>query len=188
MRGYLSFVLALVACGVLLSCHSLLNSSSSFDLSKAISVERAYGIQMDTKEAAMESIRQGAAAGFVAYDVGHETGNCTHCPGLCLPPPAPDYCDAALCERCFIESGARASAEGGALASLDALRGHQSDDAFAISLGKTDLEVFLEPDPLSKNGFSFSHARLRTPLWIEAGSVALGISASSELPAGLVIR
>ncbi|MFH0737153.1 MAG: hypothetical protein V1827_00550 [Candidatus Micrarchaeota archaeon] len=187
MRGYLSFLLAFAACMALLSCHALLGPSSSLDLSKAISVERAYGLQMDMKGAAMESIRQGAVSGFKSYDKNHEIGNCTHCPGMCLPPPAPDYCDAALCGRCFIESDARAYAISGAEASLDNLRALQADGAFITSFGDLDLEVFLIPDPLSKNGFSLQYARLRDPLQIEAESGALGISAKSELPAGLVI-
>ena len=186
MRGYISFVLVFVAAGILLSSYSLLAPSP--DLSRAVSVERAYGLQMNIKEAALESIRQGAIQGFSDYDEVHYLENCLNCPGACTPPPSPNPCDVMLCAKCFREDEARASAIQGAQTQLGKLHDHQFDKAFATSISSPEIEVFLQADPLSNNGFSLSHSRLRSALEIMVESEGLEISAQSELPAGMVIE
>lgn len=186
MRGYVSFVLVFVAAGILLSSYSMLTPAYSSDLSKAVWVERAYGLQMNIKEAAIESIRQGAQEGFDGYDSSHSLEDCLHCPGACGPPPSPNPCDSLLCKKCFREDEARASAILGAQIQLTKLQLHQFDKQFTTLLSPSEIEVFLQADPLSRNGFSLSYSRLRTPLLISVEGLEL--SAQSELPAGMVIR
>jgi hypothetical protein len=187
MRGYISFVLVFVAAGILLSSYSVLLPAYSPDLSRAVSVERAYGLQMNIKEAALESIRQGTLEGFRTYDESHSLENCLNCPGACAPPPSPNPCDAMLCAQCFRENEARASAVLGATTLLGKLQAHSFDSAFSVTINPPELEVFLQADPLSNNGFSVDHSRLRSVLGISVES-ELDISAQSELPAGMVIE
>lgn len=187
MRGYVSFVLVFLASAIALSSYSLLSSGFP-DISKAICAERAYGLQMNIKETALESVREGALEGFADYDVSHDVRSCVHCPGACLPPPSPNHCDPALCMGCFREDEARLSAALGAQARLASLHQHGFDGSFSIILGQPHLDVFLKPDPLSRNGFSVDYAILRSPLKISVRSDSMEISAASELPEGMVIR
>ncbi|MEW6035028.1 MAG: hypothetical protein AB1529_00305 [Candidatus Micrarchaeota archaeon] len=193
MRGYLSFILVLLASSALLSAVLVSGSPSSLDFSKAISAERAYLAQMDAKEAAMEAIRQGAEEGFSDYDETHSTAGCMHCPGLCMAalppfPSPPNYCDKALCDMCFRESDARAAAETGVQERLSLLRAHDFGDGFDISIGPADAEAMLRPVPEAKNGFALDSVRLRSAMRIDASSESLRISGFSELPEGVVIK
>jgi hypothetical protein len=184
MRGYLSFVLVFICSAILLSSYSL-SGVPSIDLSKAISVEQASGLMLNVKEASIESIRQGSVEGFKAYDDSHDLPRCLNCPGACGPSPlAP--CDPIRCGGCFREDEARSWALAGASSRLALLREHGFDDPFSVSIGPADIEIFLVPDPLSKNGFISGHTRLRSGLIISIESDNLGISAQGELPKGLV--
>jgi outer membrane murein-binding lipoprotein Lpp len=193
MRGYLSFILVLLATSALLSAMLIAGSASSTDFSKAISAERAYLAQMDAKEAAMEAMRQGVRAGFSDYDKTHSTDNCRHCPGACMEtvapfPRPPNYCDTGLCGTCFRESEARAAAEAGAQERLSLLRTHRFYDDLGVSIGAADAEVLLRPAPEGKNGFALDSVRLRSAMQVNASSDALSINGYSELPRGMVIR
>ncbi|MEW6748081.1 MAG: hypothetical protein AB1295_00025 [Candidatus Micrarchaeota archaeon] len=187
MRGYVSFVLVFLAASVMLSAYGL-QSATRPDLSRAVSAERAYGLQMDIKQSATESIRQGALEGFTLYDNAHDVDKCIHCPGACLPPPAPNRCDPAICALCFREDEARESAISGAQDRLAALAKHSFDGQFQALITAPSMDVLLRPDPARHNGFSIDYTVLRSPLSVSVRSESLEISAFSELPGGLVIR
>lgn len=192
MRGYMSFLLVSASALLFLSLMELRLASSATDLSLAVALERAYGSEMDAKEAAVESMRQGAQAGFAGYDSAHFLGACAHCPdNLCAypappAPPPPNFCDAALCLACFRESGARLAASAGAEAAVRSLS--LSDGDFNASFGAASVESFLEHDASGKNGFALESLRLSEPLPVTFGSVKFRISSSAALPAGLVVR
>ncbi|MEW6721785.1 MAG: hypothetical protein AB1324_00830 [Candidatus Micrarchaeota archaeon] len=192
MRGYVSFVLVFSSALLLSSLILLYDSSGRADLSKAVTAERAYGIQMNAKEAAIESVRGGAESGFSAYDTVHSLENCTHCTDHgCAPlsdPPPPNYCSEALCDGCFRESGAREAALSSAQARLSALRGHEFDRDFNVSIGNAELEAFLAPDGTAKNGFALSGVRFRRALQIDVQSGKFGIFAAGKIPQGVTLE
>jgi len=171
LRGYLSFILVLASLALLLSLLELEISAASMDLSRAIGVERSYGLMMNSKEVVLESARQGAVSGFKAYDATHDLSSCVHCLDAgCLPPavpPPPNFCDVALCSRCFRESEAREAARVSAVANVLALSSHGFDDGRRLVSGPPfppSLEIFTRPDPLAKNGFSLDGIRFRETL------------------------
>lgn len=189
MRGYVSFILVSASVLLLSSLILLHDSSGPVDLSQAVAAERAYGIQMNAKEAVMESVRSGAASGFLAYDSVHSLENCTHCidHGCAVSdPPPPNYCDEILCGGCFRESDAREAAVISAEGRLAALRLHAFDGDFNVSVGGAGLEAFLAPDAAAKNGFALSGVRFRAPLPVTAASAKFGLSASGKIPEGTV--
>src|SRR4030095_3907449 len=129
MRGYFSFSLVLLSSLLALSLLMLHHQSGQRDLSKAVSVQRAYGLQMNAKESVVESMRQGASAGFGYYDSTHDIAMCKHCPDNFCAPTIPgvtteNACDATLCSACFREADARESAVSSAAAKAAALNGH----------------------------------------------------------------
>lgn len=192
VQGYLSFIVVFASLVLIFSLLEVQAASGSIDLSKAVSVERAYGVQMNAKEAAIESVRHGALYGFTEYDNSHDINLCRHCPdSFCIPsvPPAapPNYCDPLLCSRCFREPDARMAAEQHAIAGLDLLRNHQFDADFELQLGQPSIEAFTRAEPLSKNGFALGHVRFRSDLAMNASSPKLGLSAYGRLPGGMVI-
>jgi hypothetical protein len=191
MKGYLSFVLVFVSSLLILSLLSMSQAAGSVNLSKAVVVERTYGIQMNVKENLFEAARQGAMEGFADYDAAKDIRLCRHCPDhSCSPPadpPPPNICDASLCSRCFREDEARAEAEKGALSNISSLRSHVFDPDFEVQVGQPAFEVFLRSDPLARNGFALDFGRFRDPLGISVASKKLGISSRSEIPSGMVI-
>lgn len=192
MRGYVSFLLVFVSILLFLSLMQLRFASSPPDLSMAVAFERSYCIEMNAKEAAIETLRQGAEAGFAGYDSTHSIEACIHCQdnGCAYPappaPPPPNICDAALCLGCFRESEARWAAETGAASALRALG--VSDGDFDAAFGVASAESFLRHDPAGRNGFALDKVRLREQIPISFGSVRFGLSSRSELPKGLVVR
>lgn len=194
MRGYLSFVLVFLSTILLLSVVSLLAQARTSDLSKALSFERSYAVQMNAKECIIETARQGAAAGFASYDASHDISLCRHCTDhFCVPPtPAnplpPNRCQESLCAQCFRESEARAASEAGALLALSSLENHRFDDEFNASHGPAVMEAYLAAEPESKNGFGLSMLRFRRELQIGFHSEKFRIDAGSKLPGNMVIR
>jgi hypothetical protein len=192
MKGYVSFLLASVSLLLLLSLIELRASSYGLDLSRAIAIERAYGDGMNVKEAILESVREGARAGFGSYDSSHDLEACLHCPdNFCSPPlppapPVPNACDAARCASCFRESEARAAAEAGAEAMASSLAFPDGD--FTSSPGKAEVEALLRHDGQGKNGFALDYAIFEEPLRITLSSERFGMSASSSIPRGMVVR
>jgi hypothetical protein len=196
MRGYLSFVIVLISSLLLLSLIPLLSQARSADLGPAVAIERAYGLEMNAKECAIEAIRQGAARGFDDYNASHDLGNCSHCEDhFCVPPtPAdplpPNRCDALLCSNCFREQDARSAAANGALAGLILLRANRFEGDYNVSFGDAfpdDLDVFLAPDAFARNKLRVGGTRLREDLAIRVQSDKLGVSLKSRLPKGMVI-
>jgi hypothetical protein len=194
MRGYVSFVLVLLASLVLLDLLALYDASHETNLSDAVAAERAYGIEMNVKEAVIQSVRLGAGEGFGEYDRATDVRNCRHCPdNFCAPPtPAdpypPNACDPPRCSLCFRESGARKAAIDGALETLRDLEGHRFDQDFSVSFGGAELEVLLRPDPLSKNGYSLDFARFRKKNGMNISSDKFRIDQESKIPGGFTIE
>jgi len=197
MRGYLSFVLVLLSAILLLSAVSVLSEARLYDLSHAVALERAYGLEMNAKECALETIRQGAAAGFNAYDASHDLPSCSHCiDHFCSPPTPidplpPNICEEGLCSGCFRESEARAFAAEGASAALALLQTYGFDEDFSVSFkdsGPGSLEAFLVPDLSVKNGVRLDSVRFREGLPLSVQSDRLGVSLSARLPKGMVIN
>jgi hypothetical protein len=193
MRGYFSFALAFVSTLLVLSLLLLYQESSRSDLSRALSVERAYGVEMDVKETAVISARLGAEEGFGSYDRSHSVEGCMHCPDNgCMPyappePPPPNYCSPELCLSCFREADARSEAASGALFRLDSLRWHAFDGDFDVSLGEPEVEVFLRSAPGAKNGLAPDYLRFRSPMDIRLSSDKFMIDYGGRLPAGMVV-
>lgn len=190
MRGYLSFVLVLVSLLLVLSLLEVREASDSSDLSKALSVERAYSVHMNVKECILEAARQGAWEGFAAYDASHDIRLCKHClDAYCSPmPAASNRCDAVLCNRCFREDEARTEAEQQAHSRINLLRSHQFDSDFAVAIMDEEIEAFTKAEGAAKNGYVLDYLRFRQDLGIALGSGKLDVSAHAEIPRGVVIR
>jgi len=190
MRGYLSFVLAFLSLALILSLLSLSNAAGSRSLSKAVSVERIYGVEMNVKEIILEEARQGGRTGFSIYSTTHFERMCKHCPdNFCAPyiPPAPppeNACDETLCSACFREDEARNASEYWSELGISSLNGHMFDPDFSINIGHADTEASLSADPLRKGYFILSDIRFREDLRINISSEKLSISAGSRIPAG----
>ena len=183
MRGYFSFILVFVA---LLLIFTLLSVRSKPDFSKAISIERAYGLSMNVKETIIESARQGAGEGFLLYDSSHNTAMCRHCTDhFCTyDRDFPNYCDDFLCTLCFRENEARISAVQGAISKINSLKTNEFDPDFSITFIDPSLSVFLKPDQLAKNGFSPDYLRF------DEFSLSLSsrfISTNSTLPKMVIL-
>ena len=193
MRGYFSFLLALLGSIILLDILSVYSASSAFDLSRAVSAERAYGLGMNVKETMLESARNGALAAFAEYDRTHDVRMCIHCPdhSCALPSPAnpapPNRCDGALCAACFRESGAREATIGGAGRALLLIGTHEFDPDFSVSLGLCVLEASLGPEPVSRNGFILDSVRFRNACPFNASSEKLGVRSESYIPGGFAV-
>lgn len=193
MKGYLSFILVIASIFLFISLLLVFRSSSSVDLSKAIAVERAYGLGMNVKEAAFESVTEGAKDGFRTYDALHDVSLCKHCPDhFCVPPtpanPAPpNICDAMRCSGCFREAEARESAATRAITKIRLLKSHHFDPDFTISLDEPEVEVFLLVDQLSKNGFSLDYVRFKEPMYIHVDSSKFDVKSVTRIPKGWVV-
>ncbi|HSB47620.1 MAG TPA: hypothetical protein VLD37_06415 [Candidatus Bilamarchaeum sp.] len=193
MRGYVSFLLVLLASLALLQLLALHGASGDFSLSDAVAAERAYGLEMNAKEGAIESVRIGAREGFEKYDRATSVENCRHCPDhFCQPPtPAdplpPNACD-SRCDACFRESDARRSAEGGALERISALAGHDFGPDFNVSFDSAALETLLRPEPLSKNGYAVDYSRFRKKYWINISSAKFRLERDSAIPGGYAVE
>ena len=191
MRGYLSFVLVLASLILVFTLLELSLASNSVDLSKAISAERAYGVQMNVKESIIESAKQGALEGFNTYDSSHDLSLCKHCHDFfCAPQellPPPNVCDQSLCERCFRESDARIEAEKGAILRVVGLANHNFDNDFDIFISPAVIDSFTAADPASKNGFSLSSLRFKDDLHLRFISKKFGLSTNATVPEGFVI-
>ncbi len=137
MRGYLSFVLVLASVVLILSFVQIDLSSTNFDLSKAISAERTYQVQMNVKEAVIESVRQGGMEGFLEYDSTHSHQACLrYCAdmGVCTHPDTPP-CDSMMCGReCFRVSDAQMKAEESAIEKVVELSALGFDPDFEVLL------------------------------------------------------
>lgn len=185
MRGYFSFLLALIASIILAGLLSLHVATLMTDLSDAVAAERTYGLDMNVKEAVLESVRSGAHDGFAVYDSTHDLASCSSCPDhFC----AAGACDGVLCLRCFRESGARLSAIEGAGERLDALRAHAFDPDFGVSFADAGLEAFLVPDPFSKNGFSLGSVRFRERFGFNVSSTRFSVRRESGIPGGFSVE
>ncbi len=189
MRGYLSFILALASLLLVFSLLEARAASHSADLSKAISVQRAYSAQMNMKECILEAARQGALEGFAAYDASHDTRLCRHCPdAYCsLLPTAPNHCDSHLCSRCFREYEARAEAERYAHSMINLLHSHQFDSDFSIEILGGRIEAFTKSDTAARNGYALDFLRFKESLGISMESAKLGLSADGEIPEGVTV-
>lgn len=187
MRGYLSFVLVLASLALLFSLLDVSLAAADRDFSRAVAVERAYGVQMNAKEAVLESARQGGMAGFGAYDQAHDLAGCAACPdhGCMLAGPA--ACNAAVCQGCFRENEARQAAEEGAAAAVAGLAQHQFAGDFSASVGAFSCGARLAADPAARNLFSLDSLGLRQRVAITVRSGPLGVSANASLPQGMVI-
>lgn len=194
MQGFVSFILVFVSVPLLLSALSISQAAGHSDLSKAVAVERAYGLHMNAKEAVLEAVRQGSGSGFAAYDSSHDILLCRHCPDhYCVSPsplnPAPpNACDSDKCGRCFREAEARAAAELGALTSMSSLRPHIFDGDFSVGVGTARTEAFLRAEPLAKNSISLDFVRFRDALPISVDSERLEVRGKWEIPQGTVVR
>ncbi|MCI0503840.1 hypothetical protein L0Y65_03955 [Candidatus Micrarchaeota archaeon] len=196
MRGYISFVLVFLCAILLLSAIPLLSQARSYDLSDAVLIERAYGLQMNAKECALEAVRQGAVAGFAGYDLSHDLGSCIHCADhFCAPPtPAdpspPNICDPARCRRCFREKEARNAAGAGAAQGLSRIRVQAYGDAAAEygDLGPDCLMAYLVPDAWAKSGLRVGSVRFCDDLPVRVRLEDGGVSISGNIPKGTVVH
>jgi len=194
MKGYMSFVLVFLSSLILLHSMAVLNAAHSTDLSRAVEIERAYGLQMNVKECVLESVRAGALAGFSSYDFSHDIMLCKHCMDhLCVPPtpanPVPEnICDGGLCSLCFRESEARLSSVSGAQSGLMALWSGRFDDDYSVLIGPAALDARLEAGALSKNGMRLSNMRFTGDFPIILESSRFGFRGSSQIPEGTVVQ
>ena len=188
MKGYLSFVLVFVSVLVLLYLLEAQFSSRNFELSKAITVQRAYALQMNVKENLLEIAKQGAREGFDLYNSTHNLSSCMHCPDhFCTPGPSPNNCDLVKCSACFRENEARQAAVNKAVEKLMLLRTHHFDHDFDVSIGITALSAHLKPNLLSPNGFALSHIQFQYDTPITLVSKKFEVSAKAKIPRGCVI-
>lgn len=156
---------------------------NSFSAKRSLVEERSYLVSMNAKETVLESIRQGALDGFRQYDSTHWIEMCMHC-----PPCHPDLCDPGKCQSCFRESEAMQSAQGAALLKLGALRSHDFDSDFSLSIGSADITAFSRAEPLSENGFALDSVRLNHDLEIGISSAKFGAGGSARIPGGLIVH
>ncbi len=184
MRGYFSFVLVFLS---LLLVFSLISVQPAHNSSQAISIERAYGLSMNVKEAVIEAAREGAEEGFGSYDLGHDIMVCRHCQDhFCTyDRQFPNFCDDMLCSRCFREDEARSSAILLAQTRILALKSHRFDPDFSVSISSPPVSTFLKPDKLAKNGFSLDYIRFEQETHIAL--VSRFISSNSTLPKMVVL-
>ena len=183
MKGYFSFILVFLLSLLLISSIELYQSKQSFSLSKAIISERTYEIGSNTEHSISESLLQGAIAGFGYYDSTHFISMCNHCLDYyCDPTPAtPNQCDEALCSFCFRDEEAKKSARLSALSSLASVREISSNYDFNVSFNDPQIEVFLKPVPISKNGVVFSHFRTIDHVLLSVASSKFNISAQKTI-------
>lgn len=187
-RGYVSFLLVLAGSALLISALMLFSRSESIDLSKAVIVERTDSVLSDMELSAKESLLEGASGAFHVYDDTHSVSSCQHCvEDFCQAPPAPNYCDAALCAGCFRIDEAKRVSESGALSAFGLLAGHGFDEDFSTSFGPPSIRVSLVPENGSKNGFAFSSVALLSDLHFQAASERYGIEGSYYIPEGALI-
>lgn len=184
MRGYFSFILVFVSLLLVLTLSSV---NLQTDFSKAISIERTYGVSMNVKEVIIETLKYGANEGFGQYTSSHDIALCRHCTDhFCTyDRDFPNYCDDFLCSKCFRESDARLAAMDQAKVKISSLKNHQFDPDFTISIQDPQITIFLYPDHLAKNGFSLDSIRFEQDDFIIINSKFL--STNSTLPKDLVI-
>jgi hypothetical protein len=195
MRGYATFTLVLISIMLVFSLLTLFHASQSTDLTKAVAVQRSYGIQMNVKESIIESARAGALHGFAEYDATHDIKLCKHCGDhFCVPPSPqnpypPNICNQEWCGRCFREAEAREAASVEARNRMRLLDSHVFDPDFQVTIGGRDIKLLLrlEPPPLSKNGFAPDSIRFRTASSIRESSEKFGIDSENGIPKGMVV-
>jgi hypothetical protein len=199
MRGHFTFILVFLAAALLIELAFLRAAASPANLSGAVALERAFGVEMNAKECVLEAARQGGEAGFSAYDLSHDLGSCIHCGDhYCAPMtpagPPPNVCDAALCSKCFREGDARAASEAGASAALGLLASAGMEGDFTVNVrdagggAPAAPEGVLQKDASAKNGMRLGLARFRKDVIVRARSDKLGVSLSGKVPQGTVVR
>ncbi|MBN1169876.1 hypothetical protein JXA56_02535 [Candidatus Micrarchaeota archaeon] len=183
MRGYLSFVLVFLA---IVLVFSMLNLNIKNNDPKMLITERIYSTSMNVKEIILESLDQGAEKAFRDYDAHHNVSLCRHCTDhYCSPEPlAPNFCNAGLCKQCFRVDEARAYARQGAFYNYEKLKSHIFDPEFDIDFSNPEIEVFLQSDPLFKNGYFYHSYRIETDILIYVNGFET--SSSFKIPRGFV--
>jgi hypothetical protein len=187
LRGYLSFILVLASLVLAFSLLDVHLALKSINFSKAVAVERTYGLQLNVKEAVAESARQGALDGFSAYDRAHDASSCRACLDHGCALMMPPACDGMKCAACFREDDARRAAEHEAEGKVAALSSHVFDDDFSVLISGFAPEARLRADRDAKNGFALDTVRLGEKLEIILQSQKFGISANATLPQGMVV-
>ena len=183
MRAYISFILIFASLLVLFSVFGL--TLYQIDKSRAITELRIYSFSMNMKELSLELLRQGAMEGFREYDESHDISLCKHCAdNACMPPPALNYCDPSLCDRCFRESDARTSAEQKALQNTGFLKPNQD---FDISFSEIRISTFTAADPAMKNMFRLSNLRIEDDIFLEISSDKFDVYGKSKIPRGVIV-
>lgn len=183
MRGYLSFVLVFLSIVLLFS---MLNLHIQNKSTKALLIERTYSTSLNVKESILESLNQGAMQGFLDYDLSHDVLLCRHCPdNYCsLEPLAPNPCDPELCKQCFRADEAKDASESQALLNYEKLESHVFDPDFDVSISQPEIQIFLQQDSLSKNGYSYNSFRLENDVSIALSG--FGTSSSAKIPRGVI--
>jgi hypothetical protein len=188
LRGYLTFIVVLAALALVLAMLEMNLAAGDMDFSKAVAVERAYGLQMNAKEAVLEAARQGANEGFGAYDGTHSLAACRACMDHGCMAMMPPSCDVAACRACFRENEARQAAEAGAAAAVAGLAKHRFDKDFQVSIGGFACVARLRAEPAARNLFALDSISLGKRLAIGVRSDKFGVSAGAALPEGMVIE
>ncbi len=179
MRGYLSFVLVLLSIGLVFT---LIEFNIHYSSTKALLIERSYSLSMNVKEAILESLWQGAQAGFDNYNLNYDIAMCVHCPAC-----HPKTCDPLKCQKCFRESESRAAAKTHSLISINKLKSHSFDPDFEVSIGEVQLEAYTRPDPISKNGFSLDSVKITNNIPILIHSEKFDIYGEVNVPSGVIV-
>jgi hypothetical protein len=188
LQGYISFILVLASLALVLAMLEMNLAAGDRDFSKAVAVERAYGLQMNAKEAVLEAARQGAKEGFGAYDGTHSLAACRACMDYGCAAGVPPSCDDAACRACFRENEARQAAEEGAGAAVAGLARHRFDRDFQVSVSGFACVARLRAEPAARNRFALDSISLGKRLAIGVRSDKFGVSADAALPEGLVIE
>ncbi len=137
MKGYISFILVFASIFLILTFITINLSSTDFNLARAVSAERTYQIQLNLKEAMIESAKQGAMNGFEKYSVLRSDEACLmYCVerGVCLL-SRPPTCNKPSCKQfCFKESDAEKAAEEAAVSNMARVKSAFSQDDVSIEL------------------------------------------------------
>jgi len=174
---------------ILLSCvliFSMLDLHIQNKSTRALQIERTYSTSMNVKESILVSLNQGATDGFLDYDLSHDVLLCKHCPdNYCSPEPiAPNHCDPGLCEQCFRADEAKDASESQALLNYEKLESHDFDPDFDIFISNPEIQIFLQQNPLSKNGYSYHSFRLEKDVAIAIHG--FDTVSSAKIPRGVI--
>jgi len=71
MKGYLSFLLVFASAFLILTILQSYYAPNEVSFQKAIAAERVYQVEMNSKEAALEAVREGGREGFSIYNQSH---------------------------------------------------------------------------------------------------------------------